>query len=299
MWKIKCKGNFVLFFVLFLLTGCGKNVAEPDIPLQGETEIIENMETGQSAEEVSEEHSVENEPEDNTDYSVYLKKIWIADGWDFFGSPISLVFTEIEDDFIGGYFTFGGDLTLYLDRETPESNWPEFYGTVSHGEAICEYFYTDGEEGIFDLTFYDSNQITVMIERDEERSYCLRPFNISDVDFQDNAMLFETELDSWGAVTLFCANLENNKTYPWVLLVNEQGDILYEFYAPYHTASEVLDVIIEDMNGDGLKDVEVLTYFPPYSPDDDPPFEWYFYQNENGLFHLEQSNIQMPKYHGS
>ena len=68
--------------------------------------------------------------------------------------------------------------------------------------------------------------------------------------------------------------------YPWVLLINEQGNILYQFRSGFRNGGEVKEIIIEDMNGDGLKDVEVVTYFG------DPEgyrFEWYFYQGENGF----------------
>lgn len=47
--------------------------------------------------------------------------------------------------------------------------------------------------------------------------------------------------------------------YPWVLLINEQGNILYQFRSGFRNGSEVMEIIIEDMNGDGLKDVEVVT----------------------------------------
>lgn len=72
-------------------------------------------------------------------------------------------------------------------------------------------------------------------------------------------------------------------------LINEQGDILYEFSAGYQNDSEVLEIIVEDMNEDGLKDVEVVTYFSDMP--DVYRFEWYFYQEEDGFFNFGLSKM--------
>lgn len=58
------------------------------------------------------------------------------------------------------------------------------------------------------------------------------------------------------------------KTYlrkMWIV-VDDEGDIQFQAY--YHSGSEVFDVVVEDMNGDKLKDVEIITGFG--KQDDDP-----------------------------
>lgn len=162
----------------------------------------------------------------------------------------------------------------------------EFYGKIYEGTAECEYIDREGESGKFAFTMFDNNEMEVMLE--EGQSYLLIPYNVSRWKYCTEPVIAEVEMDSWGKVNLFYAVMDSLHPTPMVFLTNEQGDILYEFYASYRSGSEVREVIIEDMNGDGLKDVKVVTDFG------DPEgyrFDWYFYQGENGLFSLERKEF--------
>lgn len=69
-------------------------------------------------------------------------------------------------------------------------------------------------------------------------------------------------MDSWRYVQFISARLDNLDEgwyYPVTYLTDLDGNILYEFYSGYKTGSEVSDVVIEDMNGDGLKYIGIIT----------------------------------------
>ena len=70
-----------------------------------------------------------------------------------------------------------------------------------------------------------------------------------------------------------------------------EGNILYELYSGYKTGSEVSDVIIEDMNEDGLKDIGIITLFTIYADESDFYYliRWNLYQMEDGRFYLNDS----------
>lgn len=227
---------------------------------------------------------------DLTDFSSYLKKIWIVEKWDFGADyPVSLVITQIEEGYIEGYFRLDGFVgSDYFRLGEWQDKIPKFYGLIYDGTAKCEYDYRDGREGVLTIAFCGNDRIEVEVDRDEAQIYLLRPYHISDIKFRDDPTSYNVELDCWGTVTLFYANVDANHSLPWVLLLNEKGDILYAFSGRFHTGSEVLEIVIEDMNGDGLKDVEVITYFP--SVPNEYRFEWFFFQLEDGIFYMGLCN---------
>ncbi len=297
--------RLLLFFgvLLVMLAGCERKSEKLNEKLQGDmrgTELIISagkdgiMEINKDIQEAFQE----NRPVDLTDYSSYLKKIWIVDGWEEkerrWDFPISLVFTKAEGGAVEGYFYMEGMISIDYFRilELKHTNLPRFQGTVYDGTAECEYENDDGGKGTFSLTFCGDDWIEARLGEDENQCYLLRPYNISDENLMDNQVSYEVELDSWGTVNLFYANSDDNHSFPQVFLINEQRDILYQFltgYPGYQTASEVLEIIVEDMNGDGLKDVEVVTYFSDIP--DIYRFEWYFYQGKNGFFYHGLTNM--------
>ena len=227
---------------------------------------------------------------DLTDYRAYLKKIWIVEGWNlaYDGDtyPISLVITQMEEGYIRGYLEIGHSVTYnYMNLDIWKDKTPEFEGMIYDGTAECEYDYKDGREGTLAITFCENDRIEVELDGNKEQRYLLRPYNISDEEFCDEPTFHEVELDSWGTVTLCYATYNARHPYPWVLLLNEQGDILYRFTG-FINGSEVSEVIIEDMNGDGLQDVEIVTCMSDSYWDKD-----YYYQMQNGLFYKDWSSF--------
>lgn len=242
--------------------------------------------------EESEENSVVEEPVldrtvDLTNYSAYIKKMWIVEGWDreYYGDSysISLVIIQIEEGRIRGYFCINDSIDFYyMHLDVWRDVVPEFNGIIYDGTAECECDYKDGREGKLAITFCENDRIEVRLNDNEKQSYLLRPYNISDEIFRKEPTSYEVELDSWGIVTLFYSTSDSRHSIPRVLLTNNQGDILYDFSTGYAHGSEVLEIVIEDANGDGLQDVKVVTDFSLF-PDEDRT-EWFFYQIEDGLF---------------
>lgn len=229
---------------------------------------------------------------DTANYSAFLKKIWVVDGWDKtdnFIMPVSFVMTRIENGDVEGYFMRDGRIDgCYFEISHPKP-MVEFHGRIYDSVAECEYTDEEGENRAFTFTMFDSDCLKVVLDGDETQTYTVVPYNISGLKFcTDSIVIEEVELDSWGRVNLFYAVLDNIHPYPWVLLINEQGDILYQFPSGFRNGSEVKEVIIEDMNGDGLKDVEVVIYF---GNPDGYLFEWYFYQGENGFFSVDRAEF--------
>ena len=286
----------IVCILLLIVTGCGlKNSSLDESTLEniyGEHTFSWDAEDGAETEAVE---SVDDRTVDLTDYSSYLKKIWIVEGWnDSVVYPVSLVITQMEEGYIKGYFCFNDIITFYYRNLTLwKYRTPEFTGTIYDGTAECDYDYKNGDMGRFSITFCENDRIEVRLNGNEEQSYLLRPYNVSDEKFLGEPTTIEVELDSWGTVTLFYANLDFEKTYPWVLLLNEQGDILYTLSAAWVNPQEVKEIIIADMNEDGLKDVKVVTHFPDDPNDWD---EWYFYQLEDGTFYMGLHNYIEDNY---
>jgi len=207
------------------------------------------MDEGQNSSEISsQEVSI-----DEFKIETYLKKIWIVDKWESgVDYPISFVITQADGQTIGGY--------LRID------DFIDF-----------QYF----------RRFENDNNVKAKIDENESQVYNLRPYNISDLEICNEPTTYEVEIDSWGTVQLFYAVCDEEHPVPWILLTDNQGNILYHFPDDLTTGSEVKEVIIEDMNEDGLNDIKVVAYLS-YAPDE-YRFEDYFYQTQDGHFYLEES----------
>lgn len=298
--------SIILMLFIILFVGCEsksdyvkKGINKQDDLLEIEESVLEIKEVVLPSDDEKIENIHENLQDDRKvdtrDYSAFLNKIWKPDGWA--GSDdvirfISFVITYIENGEVKGYLDKDNgwvDLSYFRLNEYDEfpGDIVEFHGEIYDGIAECEYIDMEGENRKFSFSLFDNNEVKVVVDEDETQSYLLVPYNISDEEFvADSVVIEEVEIDSWGKVNLFYAVLDNLHSYPWILLINEQGDILYHFSTGYHNDSKVKEVIINDMNGDGLKDVEVVTYF---GDTDGYRFEWYFYQGENGLFSLQRT----------
>lgn len=103
---------------------------------------------------------------------------------------------------------------------------------------------------------------------------------------------FETKLDSWGDIwiTTVQTNIdEDGNFYSDVYMTTEEGDILNKFNLGTYPDMKVADIVIEDVDGDGLKDVAITTVFKNYEEEignieDERAIKWMNYQNEMGNF---------------
>ena len=268
----------VAVLMIGLFAGCEKETDET----VAQDSLVEEKTVSNELETVSAE-PVDDRIIDLSDYSSYLKKIWIEKEWSSkdYGWSDSLVITKIENGHIEGYY--GSVRDDYFNLSVGQEGLYPFKGEIYDGVAECEYI--DVRNNLFTITFYENDYIRV--ERDVYRNNLFRPYHVSDWQFRGDSITYEVELDSWGTVTLFYANLEDRHSYPWVLLLDGQGNILYKFPGRFLSDSKVSEVVIEDVNGDGLKDVEVITCM---NGSDEDRTEWYFCQLEDGLFYLEKYN---------
>lgn len=311
--------SLLIMCVIFFSAGC--NVSESQIKKAAQPESLETQQSlawenestgmflpiesaeGENTEQILASEPVEretveltlaeNREVDLTDYSTYLRKIWIVNGWEGVEYPVSFVITKLEDGEIEGYLIFKDCVGhYYFELSHLKDSLFYFQGRIYDGTAECEYIDAYHEiQGSFRFTFCGNDRIQAELG---DEQYMLRPYNIfTDVDLCGEPTSFEIELDSWGTVLIAYANMESNYSIPYVAMINNQGDILYKFwgtYRTYVTSSSVYDVIVADMNGDERKDIEIITFFD-YLDNDNIAGEAYFYQEENGMFYLGLENV--------
>lgn len=287
----------VAVLLISSLAGCGDVTDEIDeaatqSSLSEEVGSVWETEEAISQHRENEETGVSDEPVDDriidlTDYSSYLKKIWIMNEE---RSPkemnVSLVITQIEDGFIQGYFKDNPYVyTYYFSMPRKEKSLPEFYGTIYDGTAECQYDYKDGKKGTLTITFCEDDRIEVTLDGKNSQCCQLRPYHISDEDYLNGEVIaFETELGFWGTVTLYAVNPFRTVS-PQVFLLNEQGDILYKFFQ-FSSYGEILEITAEDMDEDGLEDVKIIASLTYLLSGDwvTYRYEYPYYQLEDGYF---------------
>lgn len=266
--------------------------------------MISTPKSGQSVEDNPPKNPDEKQDRINTDHMVYdsyCKKTWVVDGEDFYdgyGFSLSIIITRIGEGTVEGHIALNNGTVRYNIDGTWNDSYPEFRGTVHNGKALCKYMDKKGETHSFDLTFHDENCIQAMMDGDENKSYMLRPYNISDLYYINEPTQFEAELDGWGTVTVFYANSLSNHTTPNVMLIDENGNILFDFVGGtygYQSGTEVLDIIIRDMNRDGLEDMEIITCGFDGMGEEKWCAEWYFYQQKDGMFIYDETGFISAK----
>lgn len=297
MGKCKKVNKLVYIGIVMAVVLCAVCSCEAETKSAYRTE--EKQESGQSAGDGSSKISGEKQGRTNADdmvYGSYQNKTWVVDGENFYdgnGYSITLYITQITDEIVEGHIALNG-MVGYNSDGTWEDFYPEFRGTMHDKIAHCEYVNKKGEVCGLDLTFHDDNWIQAMMDGDENQSYQFRPYNISDLYYINEPTWFEAELDGWGTVTVFYANSLSNHTTPNIMLTDGRGDILYDFKGGtygYQSGTEVLDIIIRDMNLDGLTDIEIITCGFDGIGEEKWCAEWYFYQREDRMFIYDETDF--------
>ena len=222
----------------------------------------------------------------------YLYKIWIPENWDGSdtGTPhddaISFYITDIENGIIKGRLFEG-----FIAR--PNKNLTEFSGRIENGIGKVKFVNKYGNEGEIEIIFISENEMQVSLNYIQIKDYketvsiedgsIYKPYNLQDKkDFITIIFSKETNIDSWGNVKLVGGRFDTTRAFYGVAyLTNENGDILYEFQAPFRTGAWIVEGYVEDINGDGLLDVRLIERF---DADDIEDAEWIFLQEEDGLF---------------
>ena len=244
-------------------------------------------------------HKIRNSiPSDNTkpiDYSLYLNKIWVADDWDYesYRYAPSFYITKMEDGQVEGKFTTGLYIRppcfMYSFNHVTYNSYLDISGFYNE---ICKI-----NNGTIEFAFLEKDRIEATITYDERDfdnrefpsgTYSFRPYNLDRIsEFMINTSSFAVDLNYWGEVNFVTTVIDGNKPYPIAYLTNEYNDVLYEFGA-FTNGFEITDVLIEDINGDGLNDVVIIVEADIYKS------TWTFIQMENGLFyssHLDETSI--------
>lgn len=155
---------------------------------------------------------------------------------------------------------------------------------INYQQYIKKIWIVDEGNGysyLYPFSFY-----IIKIENGKiDGKFLFRPYNLADIDnlLIDEELSFSTKLNSWNDIQFVTGISTGNKPHPVAYLTNEKNDIIYQFSAPFPTASKIISVVIEDFNEDELKDIKIITDFS-----DSPSkvlIEWIFYQMENGLFY--------------
>lgn len=273
----------------------------------------------------------ENRSISTFDYNSCIKKMWVIKEWSNgmpYRFPASLVITKIENNQIEGILVARSMYSTY-----PFEKASNLSGTIVNDVAECKVMDKEsGDEASIILKFGDNDEIEAYLEyakvygmeiddynckvlkeyKDKDSIerfpeellpmigvYTFRPYNLRDISTEDYVFIaneelsFDVELDSWGRVKFISGIFNGTKPYPSALLVNEKNDILFEFKATWKTSTKVVDVEIEDMNEDGLKDVKIITNFVNPNDfseiyNDMPTLVWDFHQNADGQFMYER-----------
>lgn len=207
-----------------------------------------------------------------------MKKVWVVDGMengDIYFGPFSFCITDMQRGMIMGQYRYNGIATWEYDERDGKG---EFTGKIRNGRVECSFQSEDGNEADLILTSWGNMRVEAEVgclrngdewqySRESKETYRFRPYNLSDVEnitvLEEHS--FEMELNSWGHIRFVAARIDNRglgRYYPATYLTDIEGNVLYRFGSNEYTAGEeIYDVVIEDINGDGLKDIGVITWF--------------------------------------
>ena len=290
----KVAKKIVLLYLILMCLGigfvsCGKS----------EKEIIKD-EQGNLLKEIDSEE---------TDYSMFLKKIWIT--------KLDLPYNSSDPTLCAFYITDIKDGNIKGEIKTIESIEKEYYyqglaeeitsfpfngafsGTVQGDMAICEFEDYRGYSGNVSLIFQKADEILVIIDTDEfqdplqepgdySETYLFTPWTLEMINglVQDSLKSESVKLDDFGEVQIIRGNIEQaEKMYPCVYLTDEEGNILYSFEMGYAIGMEISNLSIDDLNGDGYADISIE--LEEETSGSANTLQWDFYRQSEGVFERE------------
>lgn len=293
--NVRIKMLLCFVCIAFSLTGCMKT--------ENSSGVSENDMNFRNDDEIENESAVSENTVDSIDYNDYLRKTWVVESWECWSwtASFSFYFTRIEDNIVEGKFAWGSDFTMGIP-DFYACNWKsrlgDFAGVIRNGEVQGVFIETSDygngwRNGNLTIKFIDADKLEVTIDYigeenvygkklvDETLNYI--PYNISHYEGvidPDETRKYPVDLDSWGKVnfTMLWTDDGVSKSYRMCFLTDEQDNILYRF-EPLSDWVNFQNVIIEDLNGDGLKDIRIWEELESY----DITFEWF--QGEDGLFY--------------
>ncbi|MBD5540467.1 MAG: hypothetical protein HDR00_04625 [Lachnospiraceae bacterium] len=239
-------------------------------------------------------------------YKECLHKIWVLDRWSEENVELecyeeySFYISEIKDNRVRGRVTRWG-------ITNPGDSKLNFEGTIENGIGECQFDMGDGYKGNFYFEIRNRNELMVEFKytysddtgeiTEYEREGVFKPYNLSMIEEITVAKTVELDLDLWGTVWIAVGWFDTStphsfRYYGIAYLTNEDGDIFYEFSAPFRTGMWIVDAYLEDLNGDGLTDIKMIERMDEFpniedavsfeAQEDDS--EWHFLQREDGYF---------------
>lgn len=233
----------------------------------------------------------------------YLHKIWIVEpGEDssiFFDASFFL--SKIENGQAEGKLMEGVAKleSNYANHEMEPVN-RNLHGTLKNNIFEGTVKLSGEELGTVRICFLDENRARLYMKYSGERvivdkTYNLKVYNYSDIIRKYNMMeernrIFPVELDIWGKVYVRTGVADMQKTsYPLAYLTDEAGNIFFEFSASYVNGTELNRVMVEDLDGDGLRDIKIWASF--LDEDTEDGIAYSFIQRETGGFYLKEVYI--------
>lgn len=240
---------------------------------------------------------------DDMAYKEYLHKIWVLDKWNDENIELdcyeeySFYISEIADYRIKGRVTRWG-------ITNPGENKLNFQGTIENGIGKCQFDMGDGYQGNFYFEIRNTNELMVEFQYTHsddtgktsvyEREGIFKPYNLSMLEKVTVAKTVEVNLDLWGTAWIAVGWYDTStRHYGVAYLINEEGDILYVFSAPFRTGMWIVNAYLEDLNGDGVPDIRMIERDQTGLPNLEDPasfeiqaddYEWHFIQREDGYF---------------
>jgi len=235
--------------------------------------------------------------EEPRDYSEYLNRIWfVKEEEKPYTTPLAFYFTEIGENRIEGKLERGW---VSMEKCLNENGAIDISGKIVNGMAFCVFESDRGISGRLVVTGWENDRLTANYISfkeglKEEGIYLCNAHNLADLrdGFVVDEQTFETDLDSWGDIwitTLQSHIDEDGNFYSDVYMTTEEGDILNQFNLGTYPNMKVADIVVEDVDIDGLKDVTIITVFKNYDEEignieNERAIKWICYQNEMGNF---------------
>jgi hypothetical protein len=251
---------------------------------------------------------------DFADYDHFINKIWVLEDFQDIKpfNRVSFTLYSCESGVVEGNIGFGiiveppfysSNYLHRLEDVKSKTYSPNLTGFINEGLFVMKF--QDEHEGSGVITFKfnnNNNKLNAEISFNERGVhyndeilggiYRFKPYNLSDLDgfTKDEAHSFEVDLNTWGKVNLVSGLYRSPRImFPDAFLTDEHGNIIYDFDAPFPTATKIISASIEDINQDGLKDISITTGFFTYDTDllisDMPLIKSNFLQMKNGLFY--------------
>lgn len=239
----------------------------------------------------------------------YLNKIWIDSDWTGeYYDEISFCFLEFKDGECRGGMEPDRVCDLnkcfHMEEGNPVLNTNNVFSGVTHGNtAECRFTDRWNRTGSMMMTFINENEIEVTIRYVSRGEVILetktyRPYNVSDMKnfILQEEQPFSEEPDSGGKAYIVSGVYHwtnglaflRSEPYTEAYLVNENRDVMgiIDFSAEYHVGVKIDDIIINDVNEDGLEDVVISTCFVDNGMEMEgmPHIHRLFLQSDMGMF---------------